>query len=99
MEINKVIKIALSILLLLCLLNMPYGYYSLVRFLSMGVFLYFAFETYKDYPNNLRFILFYILLALLFQPFLKIPLGRTIWNIVDVVVAGGLLYSVFGKNK
>lgn len=26
-------------------------------------------------------------LALLFQPFIKIALGRTMWNIVDVIVA------------
>ncbi len=26
-------------------------------------------------------------LALLFQPFIKIALGRTIWNVVDVMVA------------
>lgn len=26
-------------------------------------------------------------LALLFQPFIKIALGRTIWNVVDVIVA------------
>ena len=26
-------------------------------------------------------------LALLFQPFIKVALGRTIWNVVDVIVA------------
>lgn len=26
-------------------------------------------------------------LALLFQPFIKIALGRTLWNVVDVAVA------------
>ena len=26
-------------------------------------------------------------LALLFQPFIKVALGRTMWNIVDVIVA------------
>jgi hypothetical protein len=38
---------------------------------------------------------FYIALALLFQPFVKIALGRTIWNIVDVIVGIGLLVSLF----
>ena len=40
-------------------------------------------------------------LALLFQPFFKIALGRTVWNVVDVVVAIGLLFLVvksFNKN-
>jgi len=33
-----------------------------------------------------------VLLALLFQPFLPLSLGRVIWNIVDVVVAVYLVY-------
>ena len=33
----------------------------------------------------------YIGLALLFQPFVKITLCRSGWNIVDVVVAVGLI--------
>lgn len=38
-------------------------------------------------------------LALLFQPFFKISLGREMWNIVDVVVGIGLVISTFIKSK
>jgi len=38
-------------------------------------------------------------LALLFQPFIKIALGRQIWNIVDVITAIGLIISIFIKPK
>ena len=38
------------------------------------------------------------LLALLFQPFLKIALGRTIWNVIDVLVAI-LLIAIFVYEK
>ena len=44
----------------------------------------------------------FILLALLFQPFFKVTLGRTLWNIVDVIVGLGLLVyskSIFKTNK
>jgi hypothetical protein len=37
-------------------------------------------------------MILFIVLALLFQPLLPIALGRVIWNIVDVVVAGYLIY-------
>ena len=30
-------------------------------------------------------------LALLFQPFIKVDLGRAIWNIVDVIVGLGMI--------
>jgi len=40
-------------------------------------------------------------LALLFQPFFKIALGRVMWNIVDVIVAIGLIvqYIFYVRNK
>lgn len=41
----------------------------------------------------------FIVLALLFQPFLKISLGRVIWNIVDVCVAVYLLVLLFNTVK
>ena len=92
------IKLILAILLLLCLAKMPYGYFQLVRFLAMAGFGYLAYESYKEKKEN-RIIL-YITLAILFQPIFKIALGRTIWNIVDAVVAIGLLLSlVSGKRK
>lgn len=41
----------------------------------------------------------YIVLAILFQPFVKISLGREIWNFVDIAVAIGLILSILFKNK
>ena len=41
----------------------------------------------------------YAALALLFQPFFKIALGRDLWNVVDVVVGIGLLVSLFLPKK
>lgn len=75
---------------------MPYGYYQLVRFINFVGFGYLAFEANKKKDEKMMFA--FIALAILFQPFLKIALGRTIWNIVDIVVAGFLIISVL-KNK
>ncbi|MFT5252349.1 MAG: hypothetical protein ACI87N_001356 [Flavobacteriales bacterium] len=88
---EKSIKIVLAALLLLCLLEMPYGYYQFVRFVSMAGFAYLAYSANEKNHKNELFI--YIALALLFQPFFKIALGRTIWNIIDLVVAVSLLVS------
>lgn len=93
---EKQIKIILAALLLLCLLNMPYGYYQFVRFLAMIVLAYLAYSANEQNRKNDMFI--YITLALLFQPFIKIALGRTIWNIVDLIVGIGLLISSFKKK-
>lgn len=89
----KVLKIILAIILFLCLLDMPYGYYQFVRFVSFAVFGYFAYQANQKANQTEVFI--YLALALLFQPFVKIALGRTLWNLVDVVVGVGLLLTVF----
>ena len=44
MNINT-IKLSLAVLLLLCILHMPYGYYQLVRFIGMIGFAYLAYEA------------------------------------------------------
>lgn len=89
--------IGMAIALILCPFSMPYGYYQLVRFIAMAVFSYLAFCEYKDGATD-RMILF-IVLAILFQPFAKIAIGRVLWNIIDVIVAGYLIYLVIKGRK
>lgn len=59
----------------------------------MVVFAVMAYRYHEAKANNLAVT--FGALALLFQPFLKVALGRSIWNVVDVVVALGLLYLVW----
>lgn len=75
----------LSIILSLCLLPMPYGYYMFVRFVSMVAFGVIAYRYYVQ--RKVVLTITFASLALLFQPFIKVALGRTMWNIVDVIVA------------
>lgn len=91
------LKVVLSILLFVCLLDMPYGYFQLVRIFALVGFGYLAYEAKKNGFEKEMFV--YGGLALLFQPFLKIPLGREIWNIVDVIVGIGLLITVFSNKQ
>jgi hypothetical protein len=75
---------------------MPYGYYQFVRFAALLGFAYLAYSVIEQDKKNEMFV--YIALALLFQPFIKIELGRTIWNIIDVIVGVGLLLSLAGRK-
>ncbi|TYB74051.1 DUF6804 family protein [Bizionia myxarmorum] len=93
----KLVKVVLAVLLFLCLLDMPYGYYQFLRFVSFAVFGILAYQAYEK--ENKTEVILYLVLALLFQPFIKIALGRTIWNVVDVVVGFWLLYDVLIKQK
>lgn len=93
---DSIIKIGLAIVLFLCIFNMPYGYYQFVRFISMFGFVYLAYTSNE--VNNKKEAFVYIGLAILFQPFIKIALGKTIWNVVDFIVGICLILSLF-KNK
>ena len=75
----------IAALLLLCLAPMPYGYYQLVRFVAMVAFAVMAWNYYENKQEGWAIV--FGALALLFQPFVKIALGRLVWNVIDVVVA------------
>lgn len=82
--------LGLTVLLLLCLLHLPYSFYTLVRFVAMVAFAYLAYLAAQAEQVD-RAVVF-AALALLFQPFFRIPLGRLVWNVVDVAVSGYLIY-------
>ena len=94
---DKIIKIVLAILFFICLADMPYGYYQFVRFAGLIGFAILAYQA-NQHDRRTEMII-YGGLALLFQPFFKVALGRQMWNIVDVVVGLGLIISIFLKPK
>jgi len=94
---NKAIKIILAILMFICLADVPYGYFQFVRFAALVGFGLLAIAASNEDNQTEMFI--YGALALLFQPFFKIALGREVWNVVDVLVGGGLLVSIFISKK
>jgi hypothetical protein len=56
-----------------------------------------AFQSAES--ENKTFVIVYGALTLLFQPFFKIALGRELWNVVDVIIAVGLIASLFIDKK
>jgi hypothetical protein len=75
-------KIALAVILIVCILKMPYWYYQLVRFVAFWSFVYFPFrEERKDV------IIACAISAVLFNPLVPIHLNRVAWNVIDVSYA------------
>lgn len=93
----KYIKLILSALFLLCLAHMPYGFYSLIRFVAMIAFAIYAYVYYEKKNNKLAIA--FLSLAILFQPLLPIYLGRMLWNIIDVIVAIFLVVLYFKERN
>ncbi len=99
----KSLKIILICGLILALLPMPYGYYTILRILGSVVFILQLINIPKNKRRswNKEFILC-IVLIILFQPIVRLPLGRPIWNIIDVATAIWLLLNLnkrIPKNK
>jgi len=76
---------------------MPYSYYQAVRFAGLLGFALLAYLSNNEEKQIAMII--YASLALLFQPFVKVALGRIGWNVVDVIVSVGLIISLFVKQK
>lgn len=95
--IKRFLLIVLAVLLLLCLADMPYGYYTLVRFVSAFAFAYLSYDYFNSKKERMGYV--FAALAVLFQPFFKFSLGRTMWNIVDVIVAIGLIALIIRSSK
>ena len=94
---ENIIKAILAILFFVCLVDLPYGYYQFVRFAALVGFAFLSYQSYERNDKSFAFI--FAALAILFQPLIKISLGREVWNIVDVVVGIGLIITIFLKRK
>ena len=96
---NTLYKVGLGLAaaLLICLLPMPYGYYTLVRFAAMIILGCMAYGFYKEEKQALCIIAGS--LALLFQPLIKITLDRITWNVIDVLLAIALVALWYNNEK
>ena len=93
---TNIIKASLAILFFGCLANWPYGYFQFVRLAAMIGFGILAFESFEK-GKQIEAILF-VGLTILFQPLYKIALGRELWNIIDIIVGLGLLFSMLLRD-
>ena len=93
----KYLPLYLAAVLLLCLAPMPYGYFTLVRVLATMVFGIYAYRCFAVKKEGLTLV--FATLALLFQPFAKVGFKRVTWNIIDVIVAIGLIVLFFWEWK
>ncbi len=96
MTTQQKIQIVGAIILLLCILPMPYGFYMIVRLATTIIAGYLAYNYYKQKKQEL-FITFGII-SVLFQPFIKFALGREVWLVVDIIVAIFLLILALRKK-
>lgn len=79
-----------AILLFIAPLPLPYGYYTLVRIVTTGIFIWVSIIEYKKNSSSILTWGF-ILGAILFNPFIPIHLNREIWAPIDIITGAMLL--------
>ena len=95
-DLTFVVKIILAVILLSCLLPLPYGAFELIRFAAFIGFGYLAYKYYMAHDGGKAFV--FGALALLIQPFFKLALGRGIWTIVYVAIVVFIIYLLVKKK-
>ena len=90
-KLTKYSKIPLAIAFFLALLDLPYGYYELLRTVGMVLFIAYGIHNYKDEKEAWSY--FWFGSAVLINPIFKIALGAGLWKIVDVIWGIILLYK------
>ena len=90
------IQIAGAIILLLSILPLPYGFYTIVKVAMMIISGYLAYRYYSQRKEELAIT--FLVICILFQPFVNFALGRQVWLIVDIVVAILLLLLAFRRK-
>jgi len=83
-----------STMLLIAVAPLPYGYYTLLRLVVTGVLGWAAYISYTR--NNYVLPWIFILIALLFNPIIKVHFQKEIWIVIDIAVCVFLLVT---KNR
>ena len=81
--------------------GLPYGYFTLLRFVVFAVGAYLAYTVYEKDKQSL-WVWAFGFIAVLFNPFIIIHLQRNQWTVIDLLVGLFFIVSLFSlkiKNK
>ena len=77
--------------LVLAVLPLPYGYYTLLRLIAFGVFGWAAYISFDRNEEILPWI--FIVLALIYNPIIKIYLPKETWTVINLLSAASLVFN------
>lgn len=96
LDSKRVSALVAGVICAVAVLNMPYGFYMLVRCVATAASVYLLFsarENLRDWQVPAL-----ILVALVFNPIWKVHLGKELWRLTDGVSAV-LFFWVFVTLK
>ena len=90
-------SLALAVALLLCLLPLPYGFYTIIRFTTAIIAGCWAYKFFSI--GKIAYAIIACSIVVLFQPFFSITLDTLTWNILDIVVSLLIVYLTLKKKE
>ena len=89
--LHPVVWLAPAGMLLIALLPLPYGFYTVLRIVVCIVACYLAYFEYGRASKVSGWSVFLIVLAIVFNPLIPIYLTREIWALIDIGAAIALI--------
>jgi len=90
-------RLATAALLFGALDRQPYGYYTILRWVTCIVAAYTAVQAYEQHQRGITWV--FTALALLFNPIFPVYLVRKTWAPVDVLSAALLMIAIFALRR
>lgn len=81
-------------MLLLALMPLPYGYYTLLRIIVFVTAGWLAYVGFQQDSENKNIHIGMLLVAVIYNPLVPISLSREIWSVLNVF--GALAFSAHG---
>lgn len=100
--IDTLIKLCIVIALIVAAATkQQYSYYTFIRWLTMIAFIYFAYQSYTK--KQIGLLIYFVAVAILFNPFQKVWFQKEIWHLIDYLVtaitAGTIVYDWMNYYK
>ena len=96
-QISRFLRLISGVLLFLALGYRPYFYYTILRWVVMGTSLYSGWVFSKLKMSNWAWTFFII--SILFNPIIPVYLNKSIWQLIDLLVGGVIMFSLSIKHK
>ena len=94
---EKGLKIGAILLLVVGMLSLPKDFYELTKFILIALFGILAYNSHVE--ANIKGTGFYIALIILFQPFVPLPFGSTVWMVLHGLLIAFLAVTLFSSKR
>ena len=82
---SRVLKAIAMLMLIIAVNELPYDYYTILRWVVCGISSYLAYKYYESNKNTWTWI--FGVIAVIFNPILPVHLKKETWQIIDIGVA------------